>query len=83
MPHPGILYGCENKGVARKGICKSMNAKGDGKWRVTSDEWRERTRDTPTPVFLQKSVQAVENKGRELQKEGQERSKSAQQYEKT
>jgi hypothetical protein len=32
-------------------------------------------------VFLQKSVQTAENKGSELQKERQERSKSAQQYE--
>jgi hypothetical protein len=32
-------------------------------------------------VFLEKSTQGVENKGSELQKERQERSKSAQQYE--
>ena len=28
-PHtPGVLYGCERKGVAGKGICKSMKTKG-------------------------------------------------------
>jgi hypothetical protein len=25
---PGVLYGCENKGVARKGFCKVMKRKG-------------------------------------------------------
>jgi hypothetical protein len=26
---PGVLYGCENTGVAGKGICKVMKTKGD------------------------------------------------------
>jgi hypothetical protein len=29
-------------------------------------------RDTPTPVFLEKRLQAVENKGQELQNNGKE-----------
>ncbi len=33
---PGVLYGCENKGVAGKGICKSMKTKGKQKWVVSS-----------------------------------------------
>ena len=38
---PGVLYGCENKGVAGKAVHKNMKTKGSGKqWRVTSDEWR-------------------------------------------
>jgi hypothetical protein len=26
VEHPGVLYRCENKGVARKGICNCMKA---------------------------------------------------------
>jgi len=33
---------------------------------------RKRIRDTPLPVFWEKRLQAVENKGRELRKEKQE-----------
>ena len=41
----------------------------------------QRAQRYPPPVFLQKSVQGVEKKGRELQKEPQERGKSLQEYE--
>src|SRR5712664_3225560 len=40
---PGVLYGCEKKGVAGRAIRKVMKIKGDGKWRVASDEWREKS----------------------------------------
>ena len=36
---PGVLYGCENKGVAGKGIRKNMKTKGEWK-AVASGEWR-------------------------------------------
>ena len=42
---------------------------------------RRERRGTPPPVFLQKSVQAIEKKGWELQEERQERGKSLQEYE--
>ena len=33
QPHtPGDLYGCETKGVAQKGIRKSMKTKGEQNW---------------------------------------------------
>jgi hypothetical protein len=47
---PRVLYGCENKGVAGKGIRKSMKTKGSGKqWRVTSDERGEFDGHTGAP----------------------------------
>jgi hypothetical protein len=30
------LHGCENKGVAGKGVCKNKKTKGGGKWVVGS-----------------------------------------------
>ena len=41
---PGVLYGCETKGVAGRGICIVMKTKGGkfgGEWRVTSGERRQ------------------------------------------
>ena len=29
---PGVLYRCERKGLAKKGICKSMKTKGEREW---------------------------------------------------
>src|SRR5258705_96198 len=60
----------QNKGVARKAICKTMKTKGaqfDVLRRYTEAE------GTPPPVFCTKSPQAIEKKGRESQKERQER----------
>jgi hypothetical protein len=37
-PHtPGVLYGCENKGVVGKGIRKGMKIKGEEEWAVGSE----------------------------------------------
>jgi hypothetical protein len=39
---PGNADGCETKGLMGKAIRIVMKTKGDGKWRVVSDEWREK-----------------------------------------
>jgi hypothetical protein len=33
-PTPEVLYGCETKRVAGKGICNGMKTKGEEKWLV-------------------------------------------------
>jgi hypothetical protein len=50
-----------------------MKTKGEesGEWRVTTGQ-KSRTGHPPTPVFLQKSVQGIENKQRDCEKEGKE-----------
>jgi hypothetical protein len=36
---PGVLYECETKRVAGKGICKNMKTKGDKNRRVAETHW--------------------------------------------
>jgi hypothetical protein len=54
---PGNADGCEKKGFAGKAIRICMKTKGDGKWRVASDEWRAKANDyPPTPGDLEKEA---------------------------
>jgi hypothetical protein len=83
---PSNADGCENKGVAGKAIRKTMKTKGgqngDGVTNLQTGS-RKRVRKLlipggafgeapPTRVFWQKRLQAIENKGRESQKENKE-----------
>jgi hypothetical protein len=69
--HPRVLYGCANKRVAGRGICKKLKTKA-----LESGEWREKATGVPPPrVFCTKRLQAIENKRRELRKERQENSR--------
>ena len=44
---PRVLYGCANKGVAGKGVCKSMKTKGEPEVHLVRDWWEP----TPLPMF--------------------------------
>jgi hypothetical protein len=62
---PGILHGCEKKGVAEKGICKSMKTKGRGKnvGSATEAQRHEVGGHPPPRVFCTKSVDLLDSKG--------------------
>jgi hypothetical protein len=50
-----------------------MKIKGDGKWRVTGDEWPEKWEGYPTPpVFCAKSVHLLDCKGLDFCKSDKE-----------
>ena len=50
---PGVLYGCENKGVVGEGVCKIMKIK--GKWRVTRS-----SAEIPTPGAIRMVIKTKE-----------------------
>lgn len=50
-----------------------MKIKGDGKWRATGDQWREKREGYPAPrVFCVKSVDLPDSKGLDFCKSDKE-----------
>jgi hypothetical protein len=72
----GNADGCENEEFAEKAIRKNMKTKaGKTTGKYNKAATRRVVAEIPHPLFLQKSVQALENKGQESQKEAQESSR--------
>src|SRR5882762_1090788 len=70
-PHPGgNADDCQNKGVARKAIRKTIKQRASN---LMCCEAKHSPTGTPPRVFCTKSRQAIEKKRRDLQKERQER----------